>query len=496
VRAEREGFDPLQQTVQVEANQDGRLELRLVPNARTVIVTTEPEGVDVRVDGVWVGQTVRSPDERDWGAARKPAQLKIENLPLGDHVFELSKTCFRGERIRDLLTVDLLDWSPKTYSLVSLVPVRAAVVLRGGPEGAEVRIDGERMARTPAKPIEVCPGERRLEVRHGERRVWSHVATLTEAEEAVIEVEPRPNVALLGPDAWPPELQALAQRFNNMLEDPPPAGSDLSEPEGWDRLALPGDVDLAVAPRGDDGDLAWWLYSPVLRTVEPLDVVPTMLEPPRWTGVTWGLSVVDSVRSGPALVARVAGEGPAFRMGLRPGDRLVSLGGSQVRDAAQARRILAIASASAPLDAEWLSPDGTAHRGQMSGEATLRLVVETATVADAMVRAAWAVVDAAGGSAQAPAATANLAMLLAAHGRHDAAAQAWRRVELPERAGIGRGTVQYYLGRALEQLGAEQDAIRAHRAAAASEATAFDDEGPRIAPAARDRLADLGAREE
>jgi hypothetical protein len=185
VRAEREGFDPLQQTVQVEANQDGRLELRLVPNARTVVVLTEPEGVDVKLDGVWIGHTVRAPAYEASGSARKPAQLRIENLALGDHVFELSKTCFRGERIRDLLTVDLLDWSPKTYPLVSLVPVRSAVLFRGGPEGAEVRIDDEQMARLPAKPIEVCPGERRLEVRHGERRVWSRVATLEGARGAI-----------------------------------------------------------------------------------------------------------------------------------------------------------------------------------------------------------------------------------------------------------------------------------------------------------------------
>ena len=51
VYAEREGFDPLRRTVTIEANQDGRLELRLVPNARTVILRTEPEGVEVTLDG-------------------------------------------------------------------------------------------------------------------------------------------------------------------------------------------------------------------------------------------------------------------------------------------------------------------------------------------------------------------------------------------------------------------------------------------------------------
>jgi hypothetical protein len=88
---------------------------------------------------------------------------------------------------------------------------------------------------------------------------------------------------------------------------------------------------------------------------------------------------------------------------------------------------------------------------------------------------------------------ANLALLYAENGLHGAAARAWRRVTWEERQGIGRGTAQYYLGRALERLGQEQEAVEAYRAAARSAGTAFNDEGPPVAPAARDRLADLGA---
>ena len=50
---------------------------------------------------------------------------------------------------------------------------------------------------------------------------------------------------------------------------------------------------------------------------------------------------------------------------------------------------------------------------------------------------------------------------------------------------------QYYLGVELERLGRERDAARASAAAASTEATAFHDAGPPIAPAAMDRLADL-----
>jgi hypothetical protein len=497
VRAEREGFDPLRQTVQIEANHDRRLELRLVPNARTVVLRTEPEGVDVKLDGMWVGRTERPPDDEARGMARRPATLRIESLSLGEHVFELTKTCFRGESLRDLLTVDLLDWSPKTYPLVSLVPVRSIVVLRGGPEGSDVHVDGEHVARLPADSIEVCPGRRRIEVRRGERRVWSHAASLAEAEEAVIEVEPRPNVVLLDEGEWPPGILAFDEGFNSTRGSAPPSGADLGEPEQWDRLRLPRDADLALARRsaGEGESAGWWLYSPVLRVVAPLEAAPETLDPPRWAGVCWGLSVVDSERSGPALVAHVNPDGPAFRAGLRPGDRLISLGGSQVGAADRARRIMEVASASAPLDAEWLSPDGRSHRGRLSGEPTVWLSVEAPTPVAAMVRAAWAVVDAAGDGAQVQAATANLALLLSTYGRHELAARTWRRVALAERTGIGRGTVQYYLGRELEWLGAEEDAIRTLRAAAASRATAFDDEGPRIAPASRDRLADLGVLE-
>ena len=124
----------------------------------------------------------------------------------------------------------------------------------------------------------------------------------------------------------------------------------------------------------------------------------------------------------------------------------------------------------------------------------MRLITGDPGIVASAVRAAWAVVDAATGEAVASAARANLALLLSTFGRHELAAWTWRRVELPANAGIGRGTVQYYLGRDLERLGAEREAIEALRAAATSACTAFDDEGPLIAPAARDWLVDLGIK--
>ena len=109
-----------------------------------------------------------------------------------------------------------------------------------------------------------------------------------------------------------------------------------------------------------------------------------------------------------------------------------------------------------------------------------------------MLRAAWALVDSICAGEWASAALANLALLLSDYEHHQLAADSWRRVRWGKRQGIGEGTSAYYLGRELELLGRENEAVAAYTQAVSSVSTAFDDDGPRVAPAARDRLADLG----
>jgi len=59
------------------------------------------------------------------------------------------------------------------------------------------------------------------------------------------------------------------------------------------------------------------------------------------------------------------------------------------------------------------------------------------------------------------------------------------RAELPQRPGISQGTALYYLGLALERLGYKKEAADAYRAAAAAkDATLFDNDGPAVAPLA------------
>lgn len=495
LEAELEGFDAQRRRFSVEADSAATLDVRLVPNARTLIVLTEPEGVEVALDGTWVGVTERAPRAR--GSARAPAELRIENLALGEHRIELSKACFRTERKREMLTVDLVQRTPRVLSVVRLAPVSATLVLRGGPSGSEVLIAGKPSGRLPRKAIELCPGTHELELRRGGRAIWRSTVRLAEGAERIVEVEARPNAAIVAAAGWPPVLSSLEGRFNRIAELSAPRGADLSTPVGWTRVELPADTDIAFArtsaSRRSGRATEWYVYSPILEQVSRVDEPPRQGGRPRWNGAAWGLHTADSHLGGPAVVVQVVAGGPAAAAGLAPGDRITGVGGVDIDGAAQLRKILGVASTTAPIELLWID-GGSAERrrGEMHGRRSVRLSRATPQSMDAALRAAWAVVDAIADEQEAPAALANLALLQSGLGRHEAAAATWQRVVLAERAGIGEGTAQYYLGCELQALGRDAQAVEQFEATAASAATVEDDDGPAVAPAARDRLADLG----
>jgi tetratricopeptide (TPR) repeat protein len=491
LRAESPGFDPGVTTVEVVANEQVEIKLELVPNARSVILRTEPEGVEVVLDGTVVGLTARRP-----GSAMQPAELIVEHVPLGEHEFELRKECFRSERRQDILTVDLLDRSPKRYEAVALAPVRSVLALSEGPAGAEVRLDGSFLGRLPFEPREVCPGARRLEVSFAQRLIWRSTVELRDSVDETVRIDPRPNLVLLGDSdgEWPPELAEFAGQFNTAEPQALPRGHDFNDAAGWDRVTLPEDIDLALAvvPTGRAGSRdRWLLYSPILGSVVHLDVAPTLGPRPTWRKPVWGVTVVDSRLAGPAVVIEVVEGGAAAAAGLAVGDRIESLGGRAVTTATEIEATLAVASADRPIEIAWIR--GTEqHKANLQGRWSPRLLIGPDSEEQAMLRAAWALVDSICAGEWAPAALANLGLLLSDYEHHQLAADSWRRVRWGKRQGIGEGTSAYYLGRELELLGRENDAVAAYTRAVSSVSTTFDDDGPRVAPAARDRLADLG----
>jgi len=492
VGAARAGHDPSQESILIVAGEERRLEIRLLPNSRTVVLRTEREGVAVLVDGKPVGETVR-PDEL--AGAGQAAELTIENLPAGEHVYELRKECFRDERFTDVLTIDLIDSAPKAFRAISMVPASSTLILHGGLHGAEVFVDDEAMGRLPMEALTVCPGLRRVQVRHGGRPVWQASEQFAESGDKRVDVAPRPNAALIGAEAWPPGLAGYVAQFSIDRGSPLPADVDLSTAAGWAALRLPENSDLALgvvrATREGAQDV-WYLYSPILRSVHRLDGAPERRRRPAWNALSWGVRLADSEAGGPAMVVGLLADGPAATAGLAVGDRIVTVRGQPVGGSAGVYELLTGASGQEGLPFEWLTAGGQSREASIAGLPTPVLRSGALTGEQAITRAAWAVLDGLCRPDEAPAAMANLAQLFSTHGHHDLSADTWRRVHWGDRAGIGEGTKQYYFAVELELLGEEEQAVAAYRRAAASQATAFDDAGPRIGPAAEDRLADLG----
>jgi len=366
--------------------------------------------------------------------------------------------------------------------------------VRGTPAGAGVLLDGDPVGNLPLDALRICPGSHELIVSYGGRRIWLSTETVEVSGERVVEVFPRPNVVLVGADGWPPRVETLA-RYSRAGTEPLPLRADMSETRSWRRIDLPRDTDLALAVvPGDRSGAAdeLQLYSPILDVTGKIRSASDLARP-RWTRAAWGFDVADSRVGGLSRVVEVTAGGPAQRAGLVVGDRIVAAGGVEVGGAVALRRILAVASPNAPLRLRWSRADSSSKEADLRATVSPWLVVEKADAVPSMVRAAWAAVDAAAAD-DAASAAANMALLLSAFGRSDEAIEMWRNVNWGERAGVGNGTARYYLGVDLLRAGREREAAAAFREAASSGATAFDDAGPAVAPAARDRLADLGVR--
>lgn len=484
------GFDAARLTLQVPAGGNSTEKVILVPNARSVVFRTEPEGVEILVDGVLAGTTSRNAE-----APHEAAQLVVEHLPLGEHQFELRRSCFRTERRQDVLSADLLDPTPRVYSVIALVPVRASIELTGGVRDSEVRIDGVSRGKLPLSPVELCPGEHAIEVERGGRLLWRSIERLVEGEDRQLWVTVRPNALVLGRSPPPEDLVRLGEHFNLHFH---PDGSGLAAGavDTWEADELPLTFDLVFAAEAESSASpggAWHLHSPVLGARVHGVPLPRALGAPEIERSLWGFSTADSRRWGPAVVVSVLAGGAAEQAGLRVGERVVSLGGEPVRGAAElSRRLTSISPAGEAV----LGIDGPEGRRSTTLRPTsgLRLPAPGMDSSQQVINAAWlrAIAASEPGTARAAAALAGLAWLLGESGRSAAAIDTWRRVEWPERAGLSRGTGQYFLGRELQRAGRTAEAAAALREAASSEATAWDDTGPTIAPAARDRLTDLG----
>ncbi|HET9300204.1 MAG TPA: PDZ domain-containing protein [Candidatus Polarisedimenticolaceae bacterium] len=444
LRAERSGFDPAEATVAVTAGASVDLPLRLSPNARSVLVQAEPAGAEVFLDGQSMGR-VEVP-----AGGGTPALL-LRDLPLGEHAFEVRLACYRTAHADELLNVDLLDRAPKHLGPFRLERAQGTLA-PSGLDGATLSVDGKRVGVLPLDPFVACAGTRRVEAARAGRRLWSGTVEVHEGEPLKLVLMPRPTLALAGGD--PP---AWAEAWSVETGDPPPESVDLLWSGGEAR-------------------------SPQLDVVVPSDD-PLLSGPPLRGKRTIGVGLADAEPWGMARIVRLRKDGPAARAGVRLGERIAAIGGKPVRSTKEAEASIAAAGEGA-LELTLEAGAGESRKVSVTPAITPVLLPPPADKPQAALRLAWAAAEAAARPDDV-AAAADLVLALAAAGRTQAAAEAWRSRTWPARSGISKETVEYFLGRALQRAGDAASAGKVLAEAAASRATAESDDGPAIAPAAK-----------
>jgi hypothetical protein len=479
------GFDPQDVTIRAVAGQETPARIRMVPNARSLVVRTDVDGVAVTLDGIPSGLTARGSEAGS--DVNAPAVLQLEDVSIGEHELSLSKTCFAPESFSEIVTVDLADRSPKLLRVVAMRPARAKVAATGASYEGELRVDGERVASLPLTSFAACPGVRALEVVASGRVVWSGDVTADESG-ATVDLSPRPSAVLVGA-AWPSAWSAAAAAWSLRGRIDLPAGVDLTTADGWKAVALPPGTDLAVAviPRaGVAGDERVVLYGPALNEIEESATAPRPSRP-TWNVGSLGAKFADGA-PGTLVLASVSTGGPAVRSGLLAGDRVTAVSGRAVATSPTAREAVAGSGVGAKVVLDVVAPSGTARKVECVTSAEPRLSATGGEDPSRIMRAAWASADAAAGGPDGAVALANLASLLERAGRDAAALDAWRRVRAVG-AGALAARAAYAVGAGLQAEGKRAEAIEAFGQARAGAAASGD---VALAAAAGDRLADLG----
>lgn len=535
LRIVRAGFDPVEEEIVLEAGGRESRQFRLNPNARGIRIATVPREVKVIVDGEEKGTTfgIAGPEYQDagrelgLGLSEISEPLLVENLPPGDHDVLLRKECYQEVVVPITIEVDPENNAPLAYKPFVLEPSRGTLEIESEPSGAGVVLDGEPRGETPLTIQEVCSGRHDLLLEKEGLGRFAGTVEVQKDQPTGVSERLRLSVAALDlrteisyEESLGASLRGM-QRYNVVdastgvtadrvervrLELQGTEGKGLSERTVRGLMEDLG-VELVAlaASAGALGDRVDFLlfgpmhFTPDRRRLESGTLsgftrVKDALERSLEVEAAWtGLKLID-VRGEPhPIVLSVTPGGPASESGIRPGDRIVSVGGAPIRGTA---KFLAAVREADPGDEVVYSLDraGGAEEIRVRYLSTPVLLgadgalLYNKAIADLQQLAAMA--------SNPPArsyAWLNIGIALMQFGEWEKAIRdAFRAVDLPEGAGISRGTVQYLSGLCYEKLELLDEARSAYESAAASPlATLGSHDGRQVASSAKRRAAAL-----
>ncbi|HKY34085.1 MAG TPA: PEGA domain-containing protein [Candidatus Polarisedimenticolia bacterium] len=547
VKVEAQGFEPLTETLELQGGSRVDKALRLVPNARSIVVFTSPAGARVSVDGQARGTTFGSagPEHQDLASGAGlalgdlSAPLLVEHLAPGNHLLKIEKECHEPQLLSFGVSIDPNDNSPVRFEPVRLTASLGSIAVESLPPGADVLVDGQPAGKTPLRKDGICTGPHAVVLKHPEAGQWIGSLQVMKGQRAQLKERLRMTLAFAGmtsagpagqPAAGETELSEALARLKSMNVVRPGAGL----PEAWlargrqtAQGGLPAewvqgaaeatgaDVVLAASPAegGFERRAEVLIYAArhpgmppdrlLVRLDDPAALSQFIARLDRPTPLTrpWlGVRAIEIHRAVNPVAIRVQPDSPAAKAGVKLGESIISLGGRPLaspRDLASAISELP-EGAQASLAVQ--PPRGMPRQVNVAlGSSPVMAAMDdpgllyAVLAAEMSFRARWEAAMSRPASLERTAALLNLAVAFMHAGLNDAALRdALGPLTLPGGAGISSGTISYLRGLCLHRLKRLQEA-RQHLEAAAGQpdATLWSHDGPPVAERARRLLATL-----
>jgi len=535
IAVEQPGYRPAKQTVTAVADTPVEVTLALERVSSVIRIITTPADVEVKVDGAVVGRTAAAA-----GAASESASvpLVVSDVATGPHTVELLRGCF--VTVTERVAVE----RPDDYAVgpVTLVPAVATLSVTADQAGAQVFVDGRDRGVAPTKVAELCEGEhlvelrtpfgadsRRVVIRAGNdltvdgvlRPTFAIVSTsgaaATSSQDYRVIVQRAfagaRTVTLLAPAV---DLADKALKANQLPMDwlatdaagrPVGASAQIAGPS---RKEVSARLSEAFKSQGvasvtaiDASRVVVSLLSAGSTAPDAIDValdnpasiaaaIAQLDRRTSLSGTSIGLQVIDVADVAGALIVGIDPHGPAAAATARVADIVSQADGKPVADAAALAAIVAAHKVGDSVTLDVRDAAGAAKRVELKVGLSPRVIglFEHGLLANRLLLDLRARLVEATDPVDQSVIRLNIAVALARLGDWTAAREELQRVKLPDRNGVGNGTVHYLLGLAAENLGNRAEADTAFKAAAESDGL-LTENGPSVKELAAAKLVEL-----
>ncbi len=533
LRVERKGFEVVNEDIDIQAKQTLTRAYPLSRTAASLSVTTIPSGVEIFLDGQSAGKTPE-------GESEISRPLVIDGLGLGRHILDFKKSCYEGttralaiESIRDL-----------EITTVKLEPSTAALTISSSIPG-EAMIDGSTsLGKLPLTDAKVCSGQHTIDVIFAAGK-YSQVISPRKDDHITLVAEPRPTLVFLGIAT---SEQGLEQRahdrekevgtalctvttlnvvsygYSEGLQLLRRAGlspnsfiviADKSRPDEEKKAFVDGLTRLCTTLKAEavclgalsksriQEDLFLNFAAPPSAIVESvymrpvdqdLEQVLAMLNRPFSKERSWiGCRTVDIAGHAGPVILSVTAEGPAAASQLTIGQEIIEAGGAPVSTSVALAHALSEVKPGGRIvlrvrdwkkDAQPRLVEVSVAASPVEIPTTGSDILYTRIIAELIL----SVKTTGNGLAH-----FLLGECLARIGDLQSAYVMMQKAQLGGDWGICDGTVSYYKGKILQQLGYKKEAGDAFRQALAFQrATLYDNDGRPVTEAAQRALRDLG----